>query len=102
MEEDRNDRNSEGKRVKVYCANARCLTEEEVQALPEDKRKQMEESGGKGLWMEFFCPDESCLREEERIDLPVRMVADEKKKGMWLNLFCPEDRCVIDDETDLP
>jgi|GEM_PF-2581916 len=65
------DEKKEGLWLKVFCPDARCLTEEEVLDLPAEKKKAAEDSGKKGLWLEVFCPDDQCLMEEERVKLPV-------------------------------
>ena len=93
----------EGTWLKVFCPNARCLSEEEIMELPIEKRKKAQPEGRSGLWLEVFCPDETCLTAEETISLP-RLDEKSKKggRGTWLNLFCPEDRCVITKSTDLP
>jgi len=48
--------------LKVFCPEARCLTDEEVAALPAEQRQAMKDK--QGLWLEMFCPDESCLSPE--------------------------------------
>jgi hypothetical protein len=92
---------NEGTWLKVFCPDARCLTDEEVMNLPHDKQKAAQDTGKDGLWLEVFCPDSACLREEEHMTLPVQNADDKDKPGVWLNIFCPEDRCVIDDPTDI-
>jgi hypothetical protein len=91
----------EGLWLKVFCPDARCLTEEEVVKLPDDKQKAAQATGKEGLWLEVFCPENACLREEERMTLPVQRADDKDKPGVWLNIFCPDDRCVVDDSTDI-
>ncbi len=92
---------AEGTWLKVFCPDARCLTEEEIVNLPHDKQQAAQATGKQGLWLEVFCPDQACLREEERMTVPVQDEADKDKPGVWLNIFCPDDRCVIDDPTDI-
>ncbi len=87
--------------LKVFCPDARCLTEEEVVNLPGDKQKAAEATGKDGLWLEVFCPDQACLREEERMTVPVQDAGDKDKPGVWLNIFCPDDRCVVDEPSDI-
>ena len=101
---DQNEKSQEikGAWLKVFCPNARCLTEEEVLELPHEKRKVVEDSGKEGLWLDVFCPDETCLTDEEKVQIPVKIVSDKKKKGLWLRFFCPEGTCVIDEPTDIP
>jgi hypothetical protein len=94
----------EGVWLKVFCPGARCLTPEEVVALPEDKRQAASGQGGEGLWLEMFCPDEACLSEEERLKAPVKAQAQAQgaDKGYWLKLFCPDDSCEIDGGSKAP
>jgi hypothetical protein len=102
MEKEKTSEKKEGLWLKVFCPDARCLTEEEVVDLPQEKKDLAKEAGGKGLWLEVFCPDESCLAEEEKAAaIPVKALRDKGKKGFWLNMFCPEDRCVVEQSTDL-
>ena len=91
----------EGMWLKVFCPDARCLTDEEVVNLPDDKQRAAQATGKEGLWLEVFCPEQACLREEERMTVPVQDASDKDKPGVWLNIFCPDDRCVIDDPTDI-
>ncbi|MDZ7700466.1 MAG: hypothetical protein U5R49_27250 [Deltaproteobacteria bacterium] len=101
-----NEKNKEkvkGTWLKVFCPEARCLSEEEIASLPEEKKGMAEENESGGLWLEVFCPDDSCLREEERVNIPVKQASDEETgKGTWLRLFCPEDHCLVREPTDVP
>ncbi|MGD9017473.1 MAG: hypothetical protein PVH30_08820 [Desulfobacterales bacterium] len=92
---------NDGTWLKVFCPDARCLTDEEIVAIPKTTREKAESGNDKGLWMEVFCPDEACLRSEEQMELPVRKASSVEKDGVWLSLFCPEEQCAIDDPTDL-
>ncbi len=91
----------EGTWLKVFCPDARCLTEEEIVNLPGDKQKAARATGKEGLWLEVFCPEQACLKEEERMTVPVQDPSDKEKAGVWLNIFCPDDRCVVEDPTDI-
>ena len=102
MAADKTKEKKEGLWLKVFCPDARCLSEEEIVDLPSEKKEAAEASGKKGLWLEVFCPDDACLMEGERISLPVEKAASETKKGIWLNLFCPEERCVLEEGSALP
>jgi hypothetical protein len=73
--------------LKVFCPNARCLTEEEVAALPEEKLKMMGSAGSDGIWLE--------LPYEPGTD-------DSEEEGFWLRFFCPGDQCIADEPSDLP
>ena len=102
MDSNKKEQKVQGAWLKLFCPNARCLTEEEILALPPEKVGEAEKSGVKGLWLEIFCPDESCLAEDERIQMPVKKGSHHKEEGYWLNLFCPDKRCIIDEDTSLP
>jgi hypothetical protein len=86
--------------LKVFCPNARCLTEEEVAALPEEKRKLAETAGDKGLWLAVEWDPESDSH--ERKTSAKSGSAGGQEEGFWLNLFCPDDRCEVDEPSDLP
>ena len=70
MEEKQRNIEVKGAWLKVFCPNARCLSEEEIIALPPEKKQAAEETGEKGLWLEVFCPDDACLADEEKINIP--------------------------------
>jgi hypothetical protein len=56
--------------LKVFCPNTRCLTDQEVAALPEEKRKLAEtEEDQKGFWLKLFCPEDECVLDQPT-DLP--------------------------------
>jgi hypothetical protein len=44
----------------VFCPEARCLSPEEVAALPGDKRQAAQETGKDGFWLGLFCPGDQC------------------------------------------
>lgn len=102
MKEEENKQTDTGAWLKVFCPEARCLTEEEISNLPDEKKRIAEAVGKKGVWLEVFCPDQACLIDEARMAIPVVGVVKKEKKGFWLNLFCPEDSCVVGESTDLP
>ena len=56
----------------------------------------------KGTWLEAFCPDDSCLSEEERIKLKAFCDDSEKKRDLWRDTFCPEDSCDVSETSQLP
>ena len=52
------------------------------------------------IWLKVFCPEDACLMEEERIDLPTSGEAEDRD---WLlEVFCPEESCEITSPTQLP
>jgi len=54
-----------------------------------------------GTWHKVFCPEDACMSEEERIDLPVSDTSSEANDA-WVETFCPEDACEITSPSDLP
>ncbi len=97
----KNQEKTQGKEVRFFFPDARCLSDTEISELPSAKRNLAEASGKKGTWMEVSCPDDSCLNKNGNIVIPVRSESSQEKRGIWLNLFCPEDQCLIQEPTDL-
>lgn len=56
----------------------------------------------RGAWLDLFCPDDACLRDEERINVPMFCSAPETVKDPWLDIFCPAGSCEIIEATNLP
>ena len=54
----------------------------------------------KDRWLKVFCPEDACLAEEERIDLPKS--AKQEEHSEWLEIFCPEESCEVLTPTQLP
>ncbi|MHC1724811.1 MAG: hypothetical protein AB9866_02110 [Syntrophobacteraceae bacterium] len=102
MTEKQNEQKDAGTWLKVFCPEARCLTEEEISNLPDENKRLAGAEGRKGVWLEVLCPEQACLIDEEKITVPVLGVVKKEEKGFWLNLFCPEDRCIAKEPTDLP
>ena len=100
----------DGIRLKVFAPGARLLTEDEIRALPADKREAAATTGAEGIWLEMLCSREECLGEKQAVAIPVQGVTDQERaslagkepKGFWLNLFCPEDSCVLQQSSDVP
>ena len=88
-----------GSWLKVFCPDARCLTEEEVAALPEEQRRAAADK--EGLWLDLFCPDESCLREGDYGFVAQKGKDKTGQPGLWLNLFCPDGSCLYKGGSDL-
>jgi hypothetical protein len=86
---------SKGTWLKVFCPDARCLSEAEVASLPEEKRRATHSK--EGLWMEVFCPDGACSTGPEHF-----WAREEAEGGTWLKTFCPDDACVVEQGSDLP
>jgi hypothetical protein len=87
--------------LKVFCPEARCLTEEEVASLPEKKVKMTQPAGVKGIWLEMPVP-EGWKPEPRDASEQGEEGEGKKEKGFWLKLFCPEDECVLEQPTDVP
>jgi len=91
--------------LNVFCPEARCLSEAEVQALPPDMAQAPGVQDKQGLWLKVFCPDESCLSEAEKGSPSVPVLRTSRQaghQGLWLELFCPDGACQVDEDTDLP
>lgn len=61
----------------------------------------MADQDNQGTWLKVFCPQASCLSDEEVANLPDRMrqapgVAG--KDGLWLKVFCPDQACLTEGE----
>lgn len=60
------------------------------------------------IWLNIFCPEDACLREEERIDLlqKARFCPDNSETSgendAWIETFCPEQTCEVTQPTALP
>jgi hypothetical protein len=54
----------------------------------------------KDRWLKVFCPQDACLAEEERLDLPTPAQAEAQSE--WLEIFCPEESCEVITPTQLP
>jgi hypothetical protein len=101
---------TEGARLAVFAPGARLLTEEEIRALPTDKREAAAATGADGVWLEVLCAPEECRSEKQGIAVPVQGVTEKERaslsgkqeRGFWLNLFCPEDSCVLRQSSDVP
>jgi hypothetical protein len=89
------ENNSQGAWLKVFCPNARCLTDEEVASLPPEKLKSAEGKSGKGLWLEIFCPEGTCDIGPQNFWTVEETRDPSGDKGLWLKLFCPEGSCEI-------
>jgi hypothetical protein len=56
----------------------------------------------RGAWLEVFCPDDRCLREEERIELVDFCEDTGEKRDRWSDVFCPESSCEVIEASQLP
>ena len=89
-------------RFTFFFPDARILNEAEIAAIPTEKKKAAEADKKEGVWLEIYCPDASCVRDDGRITIPAEGAESAEIKGIWLNLFCPEESCELNEMTDLP
>ena len=94
-----NAEKKQGAWLKVFCPDARCLSEAEVESLPKAQKEAMADK--EGLWMEVFCPDGACATGPEHFWSPAES-GESDGKGAWLKAFCPDDACLVEENTDLP
>ena len=52
-------------------------------------------------WLKVFCPEEACLREEERTSSTASSDPYEHRSA-WLALFCPQSSCEFTASSQLP
>jgi hypothetical protein len=90
------------KQFTFYFPGLRMLSNAEIAALPEDKRRAAEASGRSGVWLEIPCPDDACRTDAGKICIDAIGAGQKEKRGIWLNVFCPEDSCLFKGGTDLP
>ena len=89
-------------RFTFFCPDARVLDEAEIAAIPAEKREAAQADNRKGIWLEFHCPDGSCVGDDGRITIPAVGAESAEAKGFWLNLFCPEGSCELNLPSSLP
>lgn len=89
-------------RFTFFLPNARVLKDDEIAAIPTERKQAAEQDKKEGVWLELYCPDASCVGDDGRITIPAVGTEPVKKKGIWLNLFCPEGSCELKQPTDLP
>ena len=53
-------------------------------------------------WLDDFCPEESCLTEEERILLVAPFPDEQVRKKSLLDIFFPDGNCEITSASQLP
>lgn len=87
---------------KVFLSNARPIPVEELKTLSDKEKEFARDCTDKGVWLELFCPDDSCLTKEERIKLVSFCEDSTNNKDLWLKVFCPDDTCEAVESTKLP
>lgn len=88
------------KRFTFYFPGLRLLSNAEIEALPEEKRKAA--SGRPGVWLDVPCPRDACVQGDGKICIDALPAARQGDRGVWMNIFCPEDSCLFNSGTDLP
>jgi hypothetical protein len=88
-------------RIKVYFPDARVLTETDISDLPPEKRREENERGDNGVWLEVDTATAEVSERENRLCVRIGE-DDEENRGIWLDFFCPEDQCVISSPSDVP
>jgi hypothetical protein len=68
----------------------------------ENTIKSVKNCEQRGLWLEAFCPEDRCLREEERIQIVDFCADSEEHHDLWQSAFCPEKNCEIFEASALP
>ena len=90
----------QARKLKVFFREARVLTRAEIEALPREKLKEVEESGDEGVWLEVNTSPAPITERKNR--LCVQLGEDEDKdRGMWLDFFCPDERCYRPDSMEM-
>lgn len=62
-------------RFQFFLPEARVMSDQEVAALPADKIRTSTASGKNGLWIEVSCPDRSCLTADGKLTIPTEQSA---------------------------
>lgn len=96
------EKNDQGTWVKVFCPNARCLSEAEVASLPPEQLESAQSDDKEGLWLELFCPEGACSTGPEKFWTLEEAKDESGGKGLWLKLFCPEGSCQINEPSQEP
>ncbi len=84
----------ERERLAFFFPRARVLTEAEIAALPEEKRRFAASGGVPGVWLEVHCPGGACVGADGKVALEAAGVEPANTQGLWLNVFCPEGSCL--------
>jgi hypothetical protein len=91
---------NEDRTLKVFFRDARVLSPAEIEELPEEKRREVEEAGDKGVWLEVHTPTAAITERKNRLCVQLEE-DDDKDRGMWLDFFCPDDRCYRHDKMEM-
>lgn len=91
---------NEERKLKVFFRGARVLSESEIEDLPEEKRREVEESADQGVWLEVNTPTAKITERKNRLCVQLEEDADQDR-GMWLDFFCPDERCYRPDKMEM-
>jgi hypothetical protein len=91
---------NEMRKLKVFFHGARVLSQVEIEDLPEEKRREVEESADQGVWLEVDTPTARITERKNRLCVQLEE-DDDKDQGMWLDFFCPDDRCYRHDKMEM-
>lgn len=87
---------------RVFVSRARVLSEDQQGKLSEQEKAFEKNCRDRGVWLELFCPDDACLSEAERINIPVYCEDPQVKKNVVLEVLCPGESCDVVESTRLP
>lgn len=87
---------------RVFVSKARVVSEEERQSLTDSEKAFEASCSDPGVWLELFCPDGACLKEEEKIEVPVFCKDSKTATSLWFRLFCPDGSCEATAPSSLP
>jgi hypothetical protein len=91
---------NQGNKLKVFFRDARVLSKAEIEELPQEKRREVEESGDQGVWLEVNTPTATITERKNRLCVQLEE-DDAQDKGMWLDFFCPDERCYRPDSMEM-
>ena len=89
------------KRKRIFIRHAQLLSEDKRHTLSEQENAYETACQKRGVWLEVFCPEDACFREEERVRVPVYCEDPQAKESLWLDVFCPDSSCEIDESSKL-
>ena len=52
-------------------------------------------------WLRVFCPEKTCLTEEEKLTEPPLEPTHVDRRGVWLGIFCPDNQCEAETPTNV-
>jgi len=91
---------NEERKLKVFFRGARVLSEAEIEDLPDEKRREVEESADQGVWLEVNTPTTKITERKNRLCVQLEE-DDDQDRGMWLDFFCADERCYRPDKMEM-